>query len=410
MNTIIRPILSAVAVLSLSVLTSGCVALGGIDRNTGVIDTSVGISRNNSVLQNIIRASQHEPLYFYSVSKVSGGGTEDFKLSLPPFTLGPRQTIAQRNYTFGTNGLDVLDTSQNGNFDVAPLQSKDFYSGMLAPLDLVEINILLKQGYPRELVYRLIVEDVTIYGSTGLHRYRNDPQSKDYAAFNLLLGEAIKHGVTTETFLVPNSGAGAAASDASKKGGNPGEVPYARLCFDPALYAPGSQEAADVASSGNVCGERPPISIPQVSGAMAESLEQTYKDCIAPPTSPTGSTEQNKNRVCAHVGKEIFAVQLDTRSVFGIFDYLGTALSKGSNVELAGAGAEIEPRTTGPLITITKGWSDSCFAIANQHGRYCVPNQGSDNLKMTFSIINMLQALKTSPGDLPVTTAVRIEQ
>jgi len=408
MTMLFRPIFSAVAIIALSMLSAGCVALGGIDRNTGVIDASVGTSRNNSVLQNIVRASQHEPLYFYSVSKVSGGGTEDFKLSTPPFTLGPRQVIAQRNYTFGTNCLNVLDTQQTGNFDVAPLQSKDFYSGMLAPLDLVEINLLLKQGFPRELVYRLIIEDVTIYNSTGLHRYRNDPQSKEYGAFNLLLGEAIKHGVTTETFLIPDpTGAGGGAS---KKGDSDSEVPYARLCFDPALFAPDSPEAKDVASSGNVCGERPPISIPQVSGAMSESLEQTYKDCVAPPTAPTGSTDQNKNRVCAHVGSQVFAVQLDTRSVFGIFDYLGTALANGSDIELTNAGADIEPRTSGPLVVINKGLSTSCFAIANQHGRYCVPNGGSDNLKMTFSIINMLQALKTSAGDLPVTTAVRIEQ
>jgi len=405
MDTIIRPVLSIVAIISLSILSAGCVALGGIDRNTGVIDASVGTSRNNSVLQNIVRASQHEPLYFYSVSKVSGGGTEDFKLSLPPVTLGPRQIVAQRNYTIGTNGLDVLDTQQTGNFDVAPLQSKDFYSGMLAPLDLVEVNILLKQGYPRELVYRLAIDDVTIYGSTGLHRYRNDPQSKDYAAFNLLLGEAIKHGVTTETFMVP-----AETDDSSKKGASSAEVPYARLCFDQALYGTGSAEAADVAASGNACGERPPISIPQVSGAVTESLEQTYKACIAPPAPAAGSTDQNKNRVCGHIGKEIFAVQLDTRSVFAIFDYLGTALAKGSDIELTGAGADIEPRTTGPLIVVDKGWGKSCFAIANQHGRYCVPTDGSDNLKMTFAIINVLQALKTSPGDLPVTTAVRIEQ
>jgi hypothetical protein len=39
-----------------------------------------------------------------------------------------------------------------------------------------------------------------------------------------------------------------------------------------------------------------------------------------------------------------------------------------------------------------------------------VPATGSENLKTTFSIINALQALKTSTGDLPVTQAVRIEQ
>jgi hypothetical protein len=57
-----------------------------------------------------------------------------------------------------------------------------------------------------------------------------------------------------------------------------------------------------------------------------------------------------------------------------------------------------------------KGDASPCFAIATYQGRYCVPTTGSENLKTTFSIINALQALKTSTGDLPVTQAVRIEQ
>lgn len=37
-----------------------------------------------------------------------------------------------------------------------------------------------------------------------------------------------------------------------------------------------------------------------------------------------------------------------------------------------------------------------------------MPLDGADNTKKIFNILNALLALKTSPGDLPVTQTVRI--
>jgi hypothetical protein len=109
------------------------------------------------------------------------------------------------------------------------------------------------------------------------------------------------------------------------------------------------------------------------------------------------------------------AVQLNTRSLFSIFQYLGKLLNDegtagAKSVELQDLGAPVEARTSGPLMLIKKGRSDNCFATITWEGHYCLPKEGGDNLKLTFSIINALQALKTAPGDLPVTTPVRIEQ
>ena len=195
MKNLLETLCSVALVMSLGAVCSGCVAFGAVDKNAATIDDSVAAARNRSVLVNIVRASKHEPLYFDSISKVSGSASEDLKFSFPAFVLGPHQPNI--DYTFGVNGLNVLDSNHSGNFDVAPLQSKDFYSGMLTPLDLAEVNILLRQGYPRELVYRLAIEDVTIYDATGLHRYRNDPSSAEYPLFNILLNAAISHGVSS---------------------------------------------------------------------------------------------------------------------------------------------------------------------------------------------------------------------
>lgn len=388
-----------------SLLLAGCVAMGGIDRTADTIDRSAGAARNNSILLNIVRASRREPLYFYSISHVSGSGIEDFKLSLPPVSLGPHRTAAQRNFTIGTNGLNVLDSSRSGSFDVALLESKNFYQGMLDPLELLEINLLLKQGFPRELVYRLAVQDVTVYDESGLHRFVNDPASSSYPQFNFFMAAAMSHGITTETFLQEH---GAAGDDAAP--GKPhasAKTAAARLCVDPTLADPAA--ADDIRQSGNQCGKRPVVLAATDEARGALDFESAYAAC-RDLTAGAASTEAQHNRVCAHLNGKVIITQLNTRSLFGIFQYLGGLLASGKDSPLMGLGAAPEAHTTGPLLSIIQERRDDCFANVTWGARYCVPRSGSDNLKQVFSMINALQALKTAPGDLPATTSVRIEQ
>jgi hypothetical protein len=447
MGQVGRRLCGILAVLAAASLASACVTFGGISRTTGTIDRSAGEARNDSILRNILRASQHEPLYFYSISRVSGSGMEDFKLNLPPFTLGPGRNAAQRSYTFGA---DILDSQRSGSFDVALLDSKNFYQGMLAPLDLLEINLLLKQGFPRELIYRLAVQDITIYDDQGLHRYVNDPRvggpsppiplnasladilklsaSRD---FNLYFEAAMTHGITTETYSRLDSGAdeggdakpppasGARGpSPSGAKNGPAATTTAARLCFDQTLIettnAIGNLSMTDVKLSGNLCGERPFIVPMAEASEPLPALQKAYDDCKAldAASKAPNSPAQHSNRFCARFGPQIMAVELNTRSLFGVFQYLGEVLNGGNKVQLWGLGGANESRATaGPLLQISNSRTATCFAdVIRGPVRYCIPAKDAEALKETFSVINALQALKTSPGDLPATTAVRIEQ
>ena len=411
----IRGVTRWAAALMLGALCAGCVAFGGVDRDAATIDKSVGTARNSSILLNIVRASRDEPLYFYSINQVQGSGLEDFKLSLPALTLGPKQIASQQNYTFGYNGLDTLDSQRSGFFNVSVLDSKNFYAGMLAPLDLTEVNILIKQGFPRELVYRLIVADITFYGphplthQVGLYRFENSPSSPTYPLFNVFLTAAMTHGITTEEYYVSGAATDAPSGAAAKPGAPASQTTAARLCADMTLVGdPQSQK--DVAASHNACGDRPVILPAQVGGPQQiEGLPQAYADCTAAQGGQEGASHPT-NRVCAVLNGQIYAVELDTRSLFGIFRYLGAALANNYPIALDGLGAPVEAKASGPLMTVIKDKHDNCFATAEWRQQYCVPLENSDNLKQIFSIINALQALKTSPGDLPFTPTVRVEQ
>jgi hypothetical protein len=410
MGANLRRVRAAAVLLLLGLGLSACVAMGAIDGAAGTIDRSVGTARNTSILLNIVRASRQEPLYFYSISRVSGSGTEDFKFSLPAVSVGPNRTVAQKNYTFGLNGLNVLDNQRSGSFDVALLESKNFYQGMLAPLDLLEINLLLKQGFPRELIYRLSVQDITVYDDKGLHRYLNDPSAASYNDFNTYMTAAMIYGVTTETFLQkgppPKEASGGTSADKSRGGEAPAMTPGARLCVDPTLMSPPAT-MADVNSSGNECGKRPTVLPAEDQSQGALDFEEAYKACSAPAASPPTDTQHN--RVCAHLGGKVIITQLNTRSLFGIFQYLGGVMADDVDVPLGHYGTAAETRATGTLLKVTQDRKD-CFASVDWDRHYCVPREPNKNLREVFSIINALQALKTAPGDLPATQAVRIEQ
>lgn len=451
-------------VLMAGLWASGCVALGGLDRTAGTIDRSAGAARNNSILLNIVRASRHEPLYFYSISRVSGSGMEDFKLNLPPFTAGPGRSGAQRNYTFPS---DILDSQKSGSFDVALLDSKYFYQGMLQPLDLVEINLLLKQGFPRELVYRLAVQDVTIYaGGEAPARFINDPattrltppvapgEAPKTLDFDTYFETAMTHGITVETYVRQGgvqaddevrsdagrpdggrSGRASAATDPAPKRPAGQGAPAARLCFDEALIRDPSA-LQDVRLSGNECGLRPNVVGAEDAAKALPSLKDAYAACkaldeagqarqaqakaaqasggkviaLSDANTPAPTPADHRNQFCAHMAGSVVVAELETRSLYGIFQYLGQVMTSDKGVNLWGLGQGVEPTASGPLLAISHDRGPGCFAQVDHGAHYCIPQSGDENLKQAFSMINALQALKTSPGDLPVTAAVRIEQ
>ncbi len=74
-------------VLAAAVL-AGCVAQGEIQNHVERINKSVGTSRNEAILLNIVRASRNEPLYFTSLPSVTGQGNMSLSTGLPTITFG----------------------------------------------------------------------------------------------------------------------------------------------------------------------------------------------------------------------------------------------------------------------------------------------------------------------------------
>jgi hypothetical protein len=381
-----RPILRWLLIPPAALVLSGCVTYGAIDRRATTFNEGAGAAQNRAILLNLVRASRSEPLYFLAITQLSGSSTEDFKLGLPEITFGPKQALSQKDYIFGgtaNSDTNVLDTSTVSGFQESLLNSKDFYAGLMAPLDLEDVDLLLHQGFSRELIFDLVIQKATItpQGGNPVVIYNDPSDPKLFSVFQGYIREAMLHGLTTQSYLAPDD----TAEDDSGPDGKPHKpklTPHAELCYDRALATPDARK--DFPVGANLCGMGQPVR----------------------------SADGGSNLMVNLHGQQL-QIDVTMRSIFGIFSYLGGMIAKNDADQVRlHAYPELISETTAdaPLFTVIKGGTPGgCFVGLGYEGQtYCVPRDGGDNTKKIFNILNALLALKTASGDLPVTQTVRI--
>ncbi len=405
MRALVRILLVAATSLALS----GCLTLGRIETRGTTVDESVGTMQNRWTLLNLVRASRGEPLTFLSLTSVQAQGAADIKIGAPSFNEGPRisSIAAQKLFAFNTGGSTFFDNSTNTNMALAVYNTQAFYSGMLQPLGLDEVDLLLHQGFPRELIFYLVIDKVKLTDQqTGVSRIiYNDPTSPTYDTFKLAIQAAMDHGLTTEVAPGPEhaaaagpsaSATGIAAVTQPPGGAEKGPAPHAEECFEKALATDVAlDEFAELQKEGktpNFCGE------PHAAGPQQLTVRLFGRD-----------TE----------------VEVTTRSTYGMFSYLGAVLNIAGSADaprLIDYGKDyqtrdktiIPPERTpeGPLVNVngTGGpLGSGCFTAVGYSGQtYCVPQQDSLITKDIFNVLTVLVALKQSPGDLPASQTVLI--
>jgi hypothetical protein len=377
-------LVARIALLGVAFALSGCIAFGTLDRRATMVNAQVASVQNRAVLINLARASRQEPIYFVALSQINASGSADLKFGLPAVGFGPHQTVAQHIYTFGTNGTNVLDNQTTTSFQMSLLGSKDFYNGLMAPLDLRDVDLLLHQGYSRELVFYLVIEKAKITPENGEPRVVfNDPSRPDsFKDFEFYISQAMIHGLTTETYMAPGESAksdggkgDASKSDDAKK---PSLTGHAELCYDGALN---TDETKKNIPAESFCGAKPDVR----SAAEAES-----------------------GPLYVNIGGQRQRIDVTTRSIYGIFYYLGHLIANGHAVTLHDYHVPNETTEEAPLIDVRSGGGPCFTEIEYEERTYCAP-MDADNTKRIFALLNALIALKQSPGDLPITQTVRIE-
>jgi len=368
---------------------SGCAVIDHVEPRYENVNHAAANARNEGILLNIVRASKHIPLNFIAFSKVTGSANVDVTAGLPRFGLGPGPLVidVNRQAIFSNSVLNGAASAKN-DFDITLLETKEFYNGLLGPVDLPTLNFFVRQGYTRELLFWLFTESVreTVGGRT--FEYRNDPDPAiacetvggEQRCFKNMVQIALATGLTVQTQTQPPVG--------PAKG-----IVLGRLCFDSVLaqrakrFYPPEIFASLHASSGH----RPRCTDPW------------------PKTRTDGRTDLLTFEV---LGTRFGPIryEITTRSTFGIYQFLGRIMATSATDRILMYG-RLDENEDPRLLAVDSKAQDGCFVgIVFEGLGYCVPREGAENTKRIFSLLAQLLALKTQPGDLVITPTVRTLQ
>jgi hypothetical protein len=369
---------------------SGCLSVGDVANRGTVVDLGVGSMQNRGILLNLARASLSEPLYFLTPSAVQATGSTDVHLGGPSFVEGPgmKHSDVLKQLTFGSGGSQFLDNQMSTNFTANLFATHDFYLGLMTPLSLDEVDLLLHQGYSRELVFYLVIDKakITPFNPGGAqaaqpHFDYNRPGDPSFPEFQDFIQAAMEHGLTTEQAPGAAPSAPSAAADSSKPSPPP---PLRQTCFEPALASPSAMNDFSLVHV-NFCGSGQPPSATQL----------------------------------VLLNGKAYKIEVVFRSTYGIFRYLGglirdpagpPVLNDFSKDYPAGV-PEFTPSGSLFKIYTSGGAPDGCFTwVQYEQANYCAPKtgDGADTTREIFNILSALVALKQSSGDIPASSAILI--
>jgi hypothetical protein len=209
-----------VAGILLAVTVGACAVVDPVDPRYDTVNRSLAKARNESILLNISRSSHDWPMSFTTVPQVNPSMQNQTTLGLPSFLVGPnpRGALAPgspaRDVIFGNSNNLTNATTVSSNFSVSSLENGSFYSGLLSPVSLHDLNYFIRQGYSRELLFWLFADSIEV--DTGHHTigYQFDPPY-DYGCpledirkrcFREFMEIAVITGLTVEATTVTAGG------------------------------------------------------------------------------------------------------------------------------------------------------------------------------------------------------------
>ena len=210
------------AVLSLGL--SACATMSDFSSWTVGYNNSVEQARNQLMLLNIVRASENMPLLFTGIQVVRGNGQ-----TVVGGGLGITSTVQGTSVSGAPTSTTVVNTLAPSvnlqvvsgfNFDVVVLDSAEFLQGLLTPISVLTFNHYVRQGVPIELLLHLLTEKITItLPGRPTVTYINDPLSREFKEFRLLIASLLKLRITTEVGNSSSEAIGPLLTDADLKSG-----------------------------------------------------------------------------------------------------------------------------------------------------------------------------------------------
>ena len=172
-------------------IVGGCALPGLVQRQTVEYNTAAAGMANQLVLLNIARAKEHLPLFYTSISRLSGsavvtaggGFNAALKTTSPTITSTPSSAVVTTadglptttatttlsGLTHAvTSGGDLYTPSVTGqivsgpSFDINILDTQQFYNGILQEVPMSTVETFVNQHFDNKLLIRLLIDRIEL--------------------------------------------------------------------------------------------------------------------------------------------------------------------------------------------------------------------------------------------------------
>jgi hypothetical protein len=411
-------------------------------------------AQEQALLLNVVRASLRRPMQFTGLQSITGtasatgsftGGASNTiqKPLISLFGLNPPNSSTLVASIAGSSLTGTASMSGGPTFSVPVLDTQEFYQGFLNPISGQLFDLYLQFGYPRDVLFNLMIEKMIIKRLDGecrveVHTPECEVTIRNYAPedvslklFQSMIGYLIRLGLSTEPIVEVTK----ASSD---KAAAAPEVKQFGFCFaprDPEDYRGIDRHvlcghpAAGLQLKASEIGRKSIISGVPIPKAFIDEL---YAETIEPRLSGEDKDDRAMGfrKIRAFGGKKV-SISFNTRSIEGILYYLGEVVRRSAHPETGQSPYPVQvrvgppqnpfPRKTCPyegvidgyrctnLFVVEEGAETSGISVDYAGAHYTISSDTTGSWTMpVFDIVKQLQAVNTSAKQLPASNLISV--
>lgn len=359
----------------------------------------------NSILINIVRASNERPLSFLDIPSINGSGSVTTSPSISGSMNGFIGGLAG-----GPAGIASISPSLNlsfgnsFNFSQSSLDNATFLRGFLSQIPIETAKFFISDNLPREVMFSLIISSIQIKKADGTSvKYMNNPLLPEYPAFQAELYRLLSYGLTVDQVQEePNK------LSQPPLGGMPNYPqpnPYATY---PSM---GGYGGLGGYGGGGMYGQTQPHTQYKVcvdENKFANFVKEEFSPEIFCKSSSVVSKKKSSKA----------ELILTVRSTNSVFEFLGQVVAAQNQpkpyIVTLPPSESTYARKVGQenqyaLLVVRKNDSNSkSFAsVKNLDGNtYSIPSEGNGYSPMVIKIISSLLSLNKIPGSIPTSPGI----
>jgi hypothetical protein len=378
-------------------------------------DKAMETASNENMLLNMVRAAYNQPLHFATVAVVRGNG------QVSP-SIGASATLPFQHFLdLGTTSSQAvlspsasLSVSGGFNFDMASLDNSEFVSGLLTPISPTTVHYYVAGGIPREVLFNLLIDRVTVTDKGKTTTYVNDPNSDRYNDFVVTLNNLLLLGLTTENIqdMVP-VGPPLTAADARNPELLAAIAPAGILMVPQGTGANVQYQLIKPVQSARFCFTGGAPDLPRLpESALCQSADHHP---IKPPSQSAQGT-QSFAAGSSIPGFEDAALSVTIRSTRDVFNYLGNLIYQEAEdstpvnltMQTREAIAYNYLKKGNQLLVVKKNQSrsDDLVHVDYRGASYSIPSNDQGNSALVFTVVSQILNLSKSVNLIPTTSAV----